>query len=343
MSTLGAVIVSFNTRDLLDACLTALAVDLARAGFAAGAAEVWVVDNASTDGSAPMVAARHPDVRLLALADNAGFTAANNEVLRRWAGGNEVVRQVAGDNEVVRQVAGDPRDPAGDVAPARAPDWVLLLNPDTEVQPGAIARLIAALEAVPDAAVAGPSLAYTDGRFQHGAFRFPGLIQTALDLFPRPRLMDSTFNGRYPPAVYSRGRPFPVDFVLGACMLVRGAALRRVGALDEGFFMYCEEVDWCRRFRAAGWRTLCVPAAVVVHHAGASTRQFRGPMFATLWRSRRRYFAKHAAPAKRLVLEALIRIGLAVRSARDRLEVRRGRLAPDEAGARLDAYRAVFR
>ncbi len=289
--SLGVVIVSFNTRDLLDACLSALAADLRVAGFDAaelGAAgpgvEVWVVDNASTDGSAAMVAERHPWVQLDGLDENAGFTAANNRVLERWA-----------------------------AAPDRCPDWVLLLNPDTELRPGALAALVSALAAAPDVAVAGPRLVYPDGRFQHGAFRFPGIVQTWLDLFPVNRLVDSTLNGRYPRRVYARGRPFAVDFVLGACMLVRGAALRAVGPLDPGYFMYCEEIDWCRRFRAAGWRILCVPAAELIHHAGASTSQRRGLANAELWRSRRRYFRIHGSPAQRLLTGAIIRLGLARR------------------------------
>jgi N-acetylglucosaminyl-diphospho-decaprenol L-rhamnosyltransferase len=298
VTSLAVVIVSFNTRDLLDACLTALSADVHATEIDGQPihAATWVVDNASADGSADMVAMRHPQVHVLALDTNLGFTAANNLVLDRWVEHPDVNL--------------DPS--AAKFAPDRRPDFVLLLNPDTEIQPGAIAALIRALQAAPDAAVAGPRLAYGDGRFQHGAFRFPGIIQTWLDLFPVARLSESRLNGRYPRAIYERGRPFGVDFVLGACMLVRGTALGAVGPLDTGFFMYCEEIDWCRRFRAAGWRTLCVPAALVVHHAGASTRQFRGPTFTALWRSRRRYFAKHAPRGKRVIIDAIIRLGLTV-------------------------------
>lgn len=334
MTSLAVVVVSFNTRDLLDACLTALAADVHGTEIDGQPihATIWVVDNASSDGSAGMVAAQHPHVELLALDTNLGFTAANNLVLDRWIADPGLRGEPS--------IHADPG--ATDPAPDPRPDWVLLLNPDTEIQPGAIAALIGALQAAPDAAVAGPRLAYGDGCFQHGAFRFPGIIQTWLDLFPVARLTDSALNGRYPRAVYERGRPFGVDFVLGACMLVRGIAMGEVGSLDAGFFMYCEEIDWCLRFRAAGWGTRCVPAALVIHHAGASTRQFRGPAFTALWRSRRRYFAKHAPRGKRAIVGAIMRLGLAARAARDRRELARGTLALSEQAERAAAYAAVW-
>ena len=227
------VIVSYNTRDLVLRCLEALQAELDRGSWLAHSS-VWVVDNASGDGSAAAVAEHHPWVHLVALGENRGFTAGNNVALGHWLAG-----------------------------PGACPRWVLLLNPDTEVQPGALGELVDALERDPTAGLAGPLLRYPDGRFQHAAFRFPGIVQTWLDLVPVPRLMDTRLNGRYPRHRYAARVPFVVDFPLGACLLARGAALARVGGLDEGFFMYCEEIDWAQRFRQAGYRSLCVPGAVV--------------------------------------------------------------------------------
>lgn len=330
---LGIVIVSYNTRDLLDACLVALAAALGagqgeggpgrpdEAGEPGGErrppaaridAEVWVVDNASPDGSAELVAERHPWAHLERLDRNAGFTAANNIPLRRWID-----------------------------APAGAPEHVLLLNPDTEISRAALDALRSALAADPSIGVVGPALVYPDGRFQHSAFRFPGVIQTTLDLWPVDRLADRTINGRYPRARYAEGRPFEVDFVLGACMLARGSALRDIGPLDEGFFMYCEEIDWCLRLRSAGWRRVCVPAARVLHHAGASSRGFRHASFVHLWRSRRRLARKHFGPVRRALFEAVLAAALLQRSLLDRLALALGRLDPSEAAARRSAYRAV--
>src|SRR5207302_7883633 len=127
------------------------------------------------------------------------------------------------------------------------------------------------LEAHPMAAVVGPQLVYADGRFQHSAFHFPGIMQTALDLFPASgRVMASTLNGRYP----RRCTPFQIGHPLGACFLTRTEAVSQVGLLDEGYFMYVEEIDWCRRIEQAGWQIWCDPRAVVVHYEGQATRQF---------------------------------------------------------------------
>jgi N-acetylglucosaminyl-diphospho-decaprenol L-rhamnosyltransferase len=278
-------VVSYNTRDLLDACLVSLAEAVSRAGVAAG---VQVVDNASADGSPDMVRQRHPWARLVPLDRNLGYAAAANMALR----------------------------PAIEVAEGHGrsgPEWALVLNSDVRLHPDALAALLEALRARPDAALAGPALVYPDGRFQHAAFRFPGLLQTWIDLLDIHRVADGAINGRYPKSLYKSGQPFRVDFPLGACMLVRVEAMRQVGLMDEGFFLYCEEVDWCRRFRGAGWAVLCVPGAVAVHHSGASTNAAGPALRRTLWRSRRRYYAKHEPPWRYALLSASIAFGLRLR------------------------------
>lgn len=313
--TLGIVIVSYNTRDLLAACLDSLRADVDGGG---PAARVHVVDNASDDGSAAMVAERFPWVSLTVLDSNRGFTAGNNVLLAPWARGE-----------------------------AGTPDWALLLNPDTEVRPGALRTLLAAAEADPTVAVAGPALLYPDGRFQHAAFGFPGFLQAALDLFPPrgrigQRLLESRLNGRYDRRLYRAGRPFQVDFVLGACLLARTAAMRRVGPLDEGYFMYAEEVDWCRRFAQAGWRRICVPSAVVLHHGAAASSQFRARSWSILWRSRRRYLRLHEAAWRAAAVDLLL--SWAVRRLRrdDAHATTRGLLGADERALREAAYTAAL-
>lgn len=309
--SLAVVIVSFNTRDLLARCLESLRRELEATGITA---ETHVVDNASADCSAAMVAERFPWVRLTALAENRGFTAGNNVVLAPWA-----------------------RDAA------QAPTWALLLNPDTEVRPGALRALLAAATADPRIAVAGPALVYPDGRFQHAAFAFPGIAQAALDLFPPrgrlgQRLLESRVNGRYPRRRYRAGQPFSVDFVLGACMWVRVAALRQAGPLDEGYFMYAEEVDWCRRFTRAGWRVVCAPAAVVMHHGGAASGQFRSRSWSILWRSRRRYLRQHEPAWRADAVDLLLKVAVARRRRADERALAEGSLGAAEAMARGAAY-----
>jgi len=279
MPRLAVVIVSWNVRGLLTACLRSLLADLASTDLAT---EVWVVDNASSDGTPQMVEEAFPDVHLIASRENLGFVRGNNRAL------NEIL-----DRE------------------APPVDYFWLLNPDTEVQPGATAALVAALEANPKAGIVGPKLLYPDGSLQHSAFRFPGLIQLLFEFLPLPaRLYDTPLNGRYPRRRYEGSQPFAVDHPLGASMLVRAEAIADVGLMDEDFFMYCEEIDWCWRMRETGWRALCAPAAHVIHHAGQSSGQIRTASFINLWKSRARLYTRHYTPLKRHLAGLLVRIGM---------------------------------
>ncbi|MCB0254193.1 MAG: glycosyltransferase family 2 protein [Anaerolineae bacterium] len=308
---LAIIVVSYNTRELLHACLDSVQASLA--GSPELEAGVWVVDNASADGSAAMVREMFPNVRLIALNENLGFSGGNNFALRALGfrpAGRELVR--SGHLPL-------PDDPW--LAPHQPPRHVLLLNSDAEVRGDALARLVAFLDETPRAGACGPQLVYPDGRFQHGAFRFPGLAQTALDLFPPPgrlntALMDSRLNGRYPRRLNNAGQAFPVDFVLGASLTVRGWAIEQAGLLDESYFMYCEEMDWQQRLARTGWEVYCVPAAQVMHHGGASTSQFRAAMFTELWHSRLRYFARYHGPLTNRLLRKLIRAGMAAAAQR---------------------------
>jgi GT2 family glycosyltransferase len=190
-------------------------------------------------------------------------------------------------------------------AQAATGESLLVLNSDARLQPGALQLMQELLERTPRAALVGPALRYDDGSPQPAAFAFPGLLQVALDLYPINRVMDSRLNGR----VFA-SEPREVDHPLGACMLIRTAAWRDVGPLDEGYFMYLEEIDWCRRARAHGWQIWHHPHAIVVHHGGASTRQRPEAMYAQLWRSRLRYYSRFHGPTYNRVVHALVRLGL---------------------------------
>ena len=207
----------------------------------------------------------------------------------------------------------------------------------------AIEQMTRFLAEHPAAGGVGAQLTYPDGRFQHGAFRFPGLLQLWFDLFPpRPRrLLDSRLNGRYGRGLYAAGRPFPVDFVLGAALMVRREAIESVGLLDEGYFMYAEEVDWCWRIQRAGWPFYCLPTARVIHHGGASTRQFRSQSFLNLWRSRRRLYDRFYGPLRWWVAARIVRLGMAAEARRAQAAAARGEITRDELAARLAAAREV--
>jgi len=267
--------------------------------------EVLVVDNASSDGSAALVGRSYPAVRLIQSGRNVGFGAGNNRGLAASDG-----------------------------------DYALLLNPDCELAPGSLDGLYRFMEAHPSAAVAGGRLRYADGAFQHSSFRFPTLWQVLLDLFPMSwRLTESALNGRYPRAWDEHA--FEMDHPLGALMCARRAAIAQVGSFDEGFFMYAEEVDWCLRFKRAGWQVWHCPDALAVHHGGQSTSQQAGAMFVQLHRSRFRLYRKHYPRWFTPLARVIVRAGIAKRTV---LQWWGGRaLTPAERRARLDPLLEVMR
>jgi len=317
---LAIVIVSYNVRELLAACLRSVFASLDRSPELE--TEVWVVDNASGDGSAAMVGEHFPQVKLLASDENLGFAGGNNAALRACG---FITQDVPRVTEHV------------------PPDFVLLLNPDTEVLDDSIGQMARFLAQHPRVGGVGAQLQYPDGRFQHGAFSFPGLLQLWFDFFPpRPRrLLDSRLNGRYPLRCYERGEPFPIGFGLGAALMVRREAIEEVGLLDEGYFMYAEEIDWCWRMQRAGWRFYCVPAARVVHHAGASARQFREQSYLNLWRSRQRLYERFYGPLKRRLAFRIVRLGMSAESRRVRRAAAHGQISRAELQKRLAIYRDI--
>ncbi len=331
---IAVVIISYNTCDLLRKALQSV--------FAAHLPPAWtrhviVVDNASQDGSAAMVAREFPQATCIALPVNLGFT-----------GGNNVGLALLGLRVAMPAAAAAFAPPAGSLPP----QFVLLLNPDAELAPDALLHLLHAMGQFPAAGMCGAQLRYGDGSFQHGAFRFPTLAQVALDFFPlvglpgTHRLRDSRINGRYPRARWHASRAFPVDFVLGAAMFVRAAAINDVGGLDEGYFMYCEEMDWAMRMQRAGWAIYAVPAAHVTHHEGQSTRQVRWSAYERLWRSRFRFYAKHAAyyPAGyRWAVRLLVRVGAWWQSRHVRQRFATGAVTGVEAARALEAYATISR
>ncbi|WP_420631104.1 glycosyltransferase [Candidatus Leptofilum sp.] len=277
MIDVAIIIVSWNVRDYLVQCLRSVFADLQQSRLRG---EVWVVDNASTDGTPALVRDLFPNVHLIANQNNPGFGAANNQGMA--------------------------------AAQKDAPRYYFLLNPDTKVQPGALLALINTLEERPDGGMAGARLVYGDGRFQHSAFYFPGLRQLVFDLFPLPaRLYESRWNGRYPQAWLAQGKePFAIDHPLGATMMVRADVAEATHGFDESFHMYCEEIDWSWRIRATGWRIYAVPSAEIVHYGGESTRQVPATSVINLWRSRAQLYAEMYGRFKLAVAKKMVQIGM---------------------------------
>lgn len=270
---LSVIVVNWNTRDLLAACLTSL-LDHPPAG----PFEIWVVDNASHDGSAAMVRERFPSVRLIENAANLGFAAANNQAIRASQG-----------------------------------RYVLLFNSDALAQPGALAAMVSFMEAHPTVGAAGPQLINGDGSFQASYARFPTLLSELALLAGVARW----WLGPYAPSP----RPIPgepahaVDWVAGAALLVRRAAIDQVGLMDEGYFLYSEETDWCWRLGHGGWPVWYLPEVQIVHQAGASSQQQSARSYGLLYQSKLRFFARHYGAAAAWALRLAFLTGAALRLA----------------------------
>lgn len=311
MAELAVVIVTWNVRVLALGALRSLYDDLDAHGLSS--TEVYVVDNASADGTAEAIASAFPQVKLTASDKNLGFGAGNN--LAFWAIG------------------------FGRLPSDQLPRAVYLLNPDTITQPGATRTLYDAVMAEPALGLAGARLTYEDGSFQHSAFQFPGLRQLWVEFFPTPgRFYDSGFNGRYPRERYEAGQPFLVDFPLGATMMLRREVIEQTGMFDEQFFMYCEEIDWAWRIHRAGWQVKCVPAAHVTHLENKSAGQVRPQSLLNLWRSRLRLYRKHYPPWKRAVARWMIAQGMRRKATQIEHDCA---LRSDEKTALIDACRAI--
>jgi N-acetylglucosaminyl-diphospho-decaprenol L-rhamnosyltransferase len=305
---LAIVIVSWNVRDLVVACLRSVLEDLERSNLDAS---IWLVDNDSADGTPDIVRSELPDINVLEPGENLGFARGNNYALRE---------------------IGFPNGPD-------LPEFVLLLNPDTLIKPGALKALLDGMETT-GAGLGGSRLVYGDGSFQHSAFAFPGLMQLAFDLFPAPpRLLESKLNGRYNRNLYEGNVPFLIDHPLGATFCLHREVIVGTGLFDEQFYLYCEEVDWALRIKKAGWKAVCVPTSEVVHLGGQSSTQARPQSIINLWSARLKLYRKYYSPLKRMIAIVIVRAGMNRMiqiTARDSSQ-------PDEVNkALVDAYRQVI-
>jgi N-acetylglucosaminyl-diphospho-decaprenol L-rhamnosyltransferase len=239
--------------------------------------ETIVVDHGSTDGTVEFVRERFPEARVIEQ-ENLGFGAGNNTGMHAASG-----------------------------------DYFLLLNADAWVVGDAVERLVGFAESRPEAAVVGPKLLNPDGTLQRSVRGFPSVWRIATEYFflrklaPRSRLLNAFYG-----AGFDHESVREAEFLGGACLLVRREAFEAVGGFDEDFFMMSEEVDWCYRFRQAGWKVLFYPAAEVVHVLTSSANP---AMFRHLVRGHLRFLAKHrgareAERARRLMLVALRLRGL---------------------------------
>ena len=263
---LSIIIVSWNVRGLLQACLQS--IDTNRHDIAL---EVIVVDGASADGSPEMVGELFPGVNLIACDENVGFPRGNNIGLAQANG-----------------------------------RYLLLLNPDTEIKGDALPKMLAYLEKHPEVGLVGPQLINSDGSIQSSRRRFPKLATG---------LVESTWLEQVAPKAVLRhyyvqdlpdDETADVDWVTGACMLTRREIYATLGGMDEDYFMYSEELDWCRRIKDAGWRIIYFPEAQVLHHVGKSSEQAVTARHINFQRAKLRYFRKYHGAATTAVLRTVL-------------------------------------
>ena len=284
---LSIIIVNYNAAPYLSPCLASI-----EARLAGIAHEVCVVDNASTDGSQTLVTHRFPSVQLIANDRNLGFAAGVNRGLEKTRGRH-----------------------------------VLWLNPDSEILDDGMADMLRYLEGEPMVGIIGPQLVDPGGSIQLSCRSFPS-YRTAL--FHRYSLMtrwlpSNRYSREYLQTGWDHAAVREVDWVSGACLLHRRKVLEDIGGLDERFFMYCEDVDFCLRARQAGWMVHYHPGMRVLHHIAGSSRRSSSSMVVERHRSMWRYYAKHFRrhPLKDAAVGAGIWGRCAYLMAREALGVRR--------------------
>jgi len=252
---LSAIVVHYQSLETLPRCLKAL-----EAATRGRSAETVVVDNDSRDGAASLLARDFPGVRAITNQENFGYAKAVNQGIAATTG-----------------------------------EFVLVMNPDCFLKAGAVSALVRHAREHPRVGIAGPQLLDANGAIEYSARSFPDATSFLFNryslltrLFPR-----NPFSRRYLLTDWDHASVRDVDWLSGACLLARRAAIAEVGPMDEGFFMFNEDVDWCRRMKHAGWSVTYVPEARAVHVVGASRRRVASRVILERHRGMIRYFHKH--------------------------------------------------
>ncbi len=261
------IVVNLNTRQLLQNCLASIGRNVRDVS-----SEVIVVDNGSTDGSCEMVARDFPDVRLICNAENRGFAAANNQAI-----------------------------------PLAQGRYVLLLNSDTIVLGDVLRQSVRYMDRHSEVGILGCRVLNEDRTPQLTCLRFPTLVNLALKTFGLSRLRWPRFFDRYQMTYWARDDVRDVDTVTGCYMFCRARAIDDVGLLDESFFFYGEETDWCKRFWQRGWRLRFAPIGEIVHYGSMTSKSFNSRRDLMLTKGLLQYHQKHSSrPVYLLTLLTLL-------------------------------------
>ena len=255
MVDLSIVIVNWNTRDLLRSCLKSIYAETKGPSF-----EIFVIDNASQDGSAEMIEQQFPKVHLIRNTDNVGFARANNQAIARCKG-----------------------------------RYILLLNPDTIVLDKALVKMVQFLDSHPTIGALGCKILRENGKIDPRCARhFPTLLG---DLFEQTKLSakfsKSKLFGGYLMTYWDHNSDREVDVLSGACMMIRKEVIERVGPMDEDFFMYGDDIEWCYRIKRAGWKIFYYSKAAIIHIGDQSSKAVIARMGIEKLKSRCKFYRKH--------------------------------------------------
>ena len=280
MVKLSIVIVNFNTKILLKQCLESVYQNLGNMEH-----EIFVIDNNSSDQSPLMIKENFPDVLLIENKENIGFAKANNQAIRKAKG-----------------------------------EYLLLLNSDTIIPPGTLTIMVDFLDINPKVGALGPKLVDQDLNLQTSFRHFPTLFTVLSQFFGLSAMFPkSKIFGWYDMGCWDHSHTSEVDCVPGTSLLVRKKAVQEVGLLDENYFMYFEDTDWCYRFTRAGWKVVFLPNAKVIHLGGASAAKSNIGLFydktltKELFNSLFYYFKKFHGGFSVLILRIFIFISLVMR------------------------------
>jgi len=251
---LSIIIVNYNVKEFLRNCINSICASLTTKGY-----EIIVIDNNSSDNSVEMLKNEFPQVKLIENKENRGFAAANNQGISISKG-----------------------------------RYILLLNPDTIVLPNALDTMMAFLDSHPKVGALGCRILNPDGTLQSSCRNFPSLLMIFFEnialykLFSKSRVI-SKYYLRY----WDHNKNRAVDWVLGACLMVRREVIDMVGLLDENFFMYGEDADWCKRINKQGWEVFFIPEAQIIHYGSQSSKLQQVQNLIELHKSRQLFFKKH--------------------------------------------------
>lgn len=280
MLKLSIITVSFNTKPLLKHCMESVYQNLANIEH-----EIFIVDNNSQDGSPDMIKENFPNVKLIENKENIGFAKANNQAIRKARG-----------------------------------EYLLLLNSDTIIPPESLTIMVDFLDKKPEVGVLGPKLVDQDLNLQTSCRHFPTLFTVLSQFFGLSAMFPkSKIFGWYDMGYWDHSHTSEVDCVPGTSLLVRKKAVQEVGLLDENYFMYFEDTDWCYRFARAGWKVVFLPNAKVIHLGGASAAESNRGVFydktlsEEFFNSLFYYFKKFHGGFSVLILRIFIFISLLMR------------------------------